>query len=124
MDRFLKKRKLTNDSYVSVNNKNLNIEINTKQSPLISDKRLNLKCKRKYFDNYLCFGFMWNGDIDCPLPVCIVSTVSPLKEELCKNHQSQISHYIFILCIHIYILHYNLFKCAMEIFKIIEYDIK
>jgi hypothetical protein len=32
------------------------------------------------------------GDIDCPLTVCIVSTVSPLTEELCKKHLSQMSH--------------------------------
>jgi hypothetical protein len=51
---------------------NLNIGMNVKQSALISDKSLNLKMKRKYVDNYLCFGFTWNGDIDCPLTVCIV----------------------------------------------------
>jgi hypothetical protein len=57
MDRFLKKRKLTDDSDVSANGNNLNIEINIKQSALISDKSLNLKIKLKYVDNYLCFGF-------------------------------------------------------------------
>jgi hypothetical protein len=61
MDRFLKKRKLTDDNDVSANYNNLNIEINVKKSALISDKSLNLKIKRKYVDNYLCFGFTWNG---------------------------------------------------------------
>jgi len=28
--------------------------------------------KRKYTDGYLCFGFTWNADTDCPLPVYIV----------------------------------------------------
>jgi hypothetical protein len=92
MDRFLKKHKLTDDSDVSANDNNLNIEINIKQSALISDKNLNLKIKRKYVDNYLCFGFTWNGDIDYPLTVCIVLTVSPVIEELCKKHQSQMSN--------------------------------
>jgi hypothetical protein len=73
-------------------NINLNIEINIKQSALISDESLNLKVKRKYVDNYLCFVFTWNGDIDYPLTVCIISTVSPLIVELYKKHQSQISH--------------------------------
>jgi patatin-like phospholipase/acyl hydrolase len=45
------------DSYVSANYNSLNIEIIIKQSSLISDKSLNLKIKRKYVDNYLCFGF-------------------------------------------------------------------
>jgi hypothetical protein len=54
MDRFLKKRKLTNGSDVSAND-NLITENNIKQSALISDKSLNLKIKRKYVDNYLCF---------------------------------------------------------------------
>jgi hypothetical protein len=75
MDGFLKKRKLTDDSDVSAN-----------------DKNLNLKIKRKYVDNYLCFGFSWNGDIDYILTVCIVSTVSPVIEELCKKYQSQMSN--------------------------------
>jgi hypothetical protein len=79
-------------SNVSANNYNLNIGINIQKSALISDKVLNLKVKRKYVDNYLCFGFTPNGDIDCPLTVCIVSTISPLIMELCKKHQSQISH--------------------------------
>jgi hypothetical protein len=57
MDRFLKKRKLTDGSDVSANNNNLNIEINIIQLALISDKSLNLKVKCKYADNYLCFGF-------------------------------------------------------------------
>jgi hypothetical protein len=57
MDRFLKKCKLTDDSDVSANDNNLNIEMNNKQSALISDKSLNLKIKRKYVDNYLCLGF-------------------------------------------------------------------
>jgi hypothetical protein len=38
MDRFLKKRKLTDGSDVSANDNNLIIEINIKQSALISDK--------------------------------------------------------------------------------------
>jgi hypothetical protein len=42
--------------------------------------------------NYLCFGFTWNGDIDYPLTVCIVSTVSPVIEELFIKHQSQMSN--------------------------------
>jgi hypothetical protein len=92
MDRFLKKRKLMDSSNVSLNDYNLNVEIHIKKSALISDKVLNLKVKRKYVDNYLCFGFTRNGDIDCPLTVCIVSTVSLLIMELCKKHQSQISH--------------------------------
>ena len=38
-----------------------------------SDKSLNLEVIRKHADhNYLRFGFRWNGDIDCPLPICIV----------------------------------------------------
>jgi hypothetical protein len=28
----------------------------------------------------------WNGDIDYPSTVCIVSTVSLVIEELCKKH--------------------------------------
>jgi inorganic pyrophosphatase len=75
-----------NGSDVSANDSNLNIEINIKQSALISDKSLNLKVKRKYVDNYLFFGLTWNGDIDYPLTVCIISTVSPLIEELYKEH--------------------------------------
>jgi hypothetical protein len=66
MDRFLKKRKLMDGNDVSANENNLNIEINIKQSTLISDKSLNLKVKRKYVDNYLCFVFTCNVDIDCP----------------------------------------------------------
>jgi hypothetical protein len=38
MERFLKKRKLTDDSDVSANEKNLNINV-----------------KRKHIDNFLCF---------------------------------------------------------------------
>jgi hypothetical protein len=41
-----------NDSNISANDNNLNIEINIKQSALIIDKSLNLKVKRKYVDNY------------------------------------------------------------------------
>jgi hypothetical protein len=52
MDRFLKKRKLTDGSDINANDNNLNIEINIKQSALISDKSLNVKVKRKYADNY------------------------------------------------------------------------
>jgi hypothetical protein len=94
MDRFLKKRKLTdvNGSDVSANDNSLNIEINIKQSTLISDKSLNLKVKRKYVDNYLYFGFTWNDDNEGSLTVFIVSTYSSLIEELCKKHQSQMSH--------------------------------
>jgi hypothetical protein len=92
MDRFLKKHKLTDDSDVSANDNNLNIEVNIKQSALISDKSLNLKIKRKFVDNYLCFEFTWNGDIDYPLTVSIISTVSPVLEELCKKHQSRMSN--------------------------------
>jgi hypothetical protein len=92
MDRFLKKCKLTDGSDVNANYNNLNIEINIKQSALISDKSSNLNVKHKYVDSYLCFGFTWNCDIDCLLIVCIVSTVSPLIEELCKKHQSQMAH--------------------------------
>jgi hypothetical protein len=66
MDRFFKKRKLTDGSDVSANGNNLNFEITIKQSALMSDKSLNLKVKHKYVDNYLCFGFTRNGDIDCP----------------------------------------------------------
>jgi hypothetical protein len=71
--RFLKSRKLTDDSDVIANERNLIIEINIKQLASISDKSLNLKVKRKYVDNYLCFGFTWNGNIDCSLLICISS---------------------------------------------------
>jgi hypothetical protein len=77
IDRFLKEHKLMDGSDVSVNDENLNIEINIKYSALVSDKSFNLKIKRKYVDNYLCFGFTWNGDIDCPLTVCIVQLFHP-----------------------------------------------
>ena len=61
MDRFVKKIKLTNDVDANVNDNNLNLEINIKQSTSVSDTSLNLKVKRKYTDNYLCFGFTWNS---------------------------------------------------------------
>jgi hypothetical protein len=56
----------------NINDNNLNIEINIKQSASTSDKSLNLKVKRKFTYDCLCFGFTWNGDIECLLPVCIV----------------------------------------------------
>jgi hypothetical protein len=86
MDTFLKKCKLTNDSNISANYKHLNIQINIKQSASINDKSLHLKVKRKYIyiDGYICFGFTWNGDIDCLLPVCI-SSVELLFNRWCKH---------------------------------------
>jgi len=64
MDRFVKMLKLTNDVDANVKDDNLNLEINIEQSTSISDKSLNLKVKRKYTDDYLCFGFTWNGNTD------------------------------------------------------------
>jgi len=43
MDRLVKKIKLTNNVDANVNDNNLNLEINIKQSTSISDTSLNLK---------------------------------------------------------------------------------
>ncbi|XP_029344610.1 zinc finger BED domain-containing protein 5-like isoform X1 [Acyrthosiphon pisum] len=85
MDRFVKKLKLTNDVNANVNDNNLNLEINIKQSTSISDKSLNFKVKRKYTDDYLCFGFTWNGNTDCPLPICIVCGEKLSNEAMVPN---------------------------------------
>lgn len=57
------------DSDINVNENNINIEINFKES---TSSVKYLIVVRNYIDNYLCFGFTWNNNIDCPVPVYII----------------------------------------------------
>ena len=60
MDKFLQQKREHDDSGSNKHNENS------------SKKRIKARSIRKYNEGYLAFGFHWTGNIDGPLPLCVL----------------------------------------------------
>ena len=62
-----------------------------------SNKRVKTQSIRKYNENYLAFDFPWTGNIDGPLPLCVVcgykmANESLVPSKLTKHFKTRLSY--------------------------------
>ena len=77
MDKFPKQKREHDDSGTH------------KHTESSSNKRVKTRSIRKYNENYLAFGFHWTGNIDEPLPLCVVCGYKKANESLVPSKLTQ-----------------------------------
>ena len=85
MDKFLKQKRKHDDSGSHKHNESS------------SNKRVKTRSIRKYNESYLAFGIHWTGNIDEPLPLCVVcgykmANGSLVPSKLTKHFKTRHSH--------------------------------